>query len=168
MHSCHVGFSACVRSTLVTPSLLLCPPPLAQRSATAFSPAPQLQWAQFHSGPAFRAKYHAPSQDHTPPTQPTSAVRAAFRPLPSCHSTLASFLPCPRPRGRFLLIIGGLQLRVPPPVPLPGSHCLRRCLLVQLPCWGCSVLGGTLVFFSSRRPAAENRILEFRGLFFPP
>lgn len=155
------------RSILVTPPLLLCPLPLAERLLLPSVRLFNCNWLSFTQTPPFE-------QNTTPLLKTTTPTPASLRragrvpPLPSCRSTLASRLPCPRPWGRLLLIIGGLPLRAPPPVPLPGSHCLRRCLLVLLRCWGCSVLGDTLLFFSSRRPAAENGVLEFRGLFFPP
>lgn len=154
------------RSVLATPPLLLRPLPLAERLLLPSVRLLNCNRLSFTQIPPFEQNT-TPLLKITTPTPPASAVRAVFRPLPSCRSTLASRLPCPRPWGRFLLIIGGLPLRAPPLVPLPGSHCLRRCLLVQLRCWGCSVLGDTLLFFSSRRPAAENGVLEFCGLFFP-
>lgn len=156
------------RSTLVTPPLLLRPPPLTERLLLPLVGLLNCNRLSFTQAPPFEQEYHAPSQDHTP--CPASRGRAGPRSAP-CRAAAPHWLPgfpAPAPGAGFFLSLAGYRFGLRPLSLLPGSHCLRRCLLVQPGVGVVQFLGDTLLFFASRRPASANGILEFRGLFFPP
>lgn len=157
------------RSTLATPPSLLCSP-IHWLGGQRRPPVRLLNCNRlsFTQAPPFGQESHAPSQSLLPrPHQPPPCGRAPPpAEFPFHIGFISSLAPPPRP-------VSSYHWRAPAsgPAPCPAPWLP---LSPQMPPGPAIVLGvvqfwgGTLFLFSSRRPAAEKGILEFRGVFFSP